>query len=114
MLVEDIDGNNIRGIDFGIVERGDITDPFPIVIFNNTTENKFGVQISAGYSAIGHTGLEMDTINSTFISLDGVDAFLEQTINLLPGEKKIIYLHFQPTSNALPSYYQWSLIIQET
>lgn len=113
MIIEDVTGNPIFGLMLGQVERGDIIGPFPVVLFNEKNKSANNVLIKGEYSRINQRGLPMDTVESTFISLDGVDAYPEQMVNIPAGGRVMIYLHFQPTWIALPGAYQWSLLVKE-
>ncbi|MDH7506189.1 MAG: hypothetical protein QHH15_00535 [Candidatus Thermoplasmatota archaeon] len=113
MKVKDTNGEEIWGYNFGEIERGDITNPVPIVLYNDTAYDSNGIIVKGSVSLFNHRGLPDDTYESTFISLDGKNALLKQTINIPSMQKKVIYLHFQPTYLAEPSNYQWSLLIQE-
>lgn len=108
-----MNGNTVYNWMIGQVERGDITNPIPFVLYNDTPKDMDNVLVKASYSRINQRGLEMDTIHSTFISLDGIDAYPEQMINIPSGGRVIIYIHFQPTWIALPGAYQWSLLVKE-
>lgn len=114
MKIEDMEGNEIGGYNFGDIQRGDITNPVPIVIHNDSGNDRYGILIKADHSLINHRGLVIDTIASTFISLDGKDGFLEQIIDIPANSKRVVYLHFQPTYLAIPGGYRWCLLVQET
>lgn len=113
MRVEDLDGNELIGFNFGEVQRGDITDKVPIVLNNDRNYDSNGIIVKADVSLINHRGLTDDTLESTFISLDGVNGLLEQVINIPANTKRVIYLHYQPTYLAEPSNYQWCLLVKE-
>ena len=50
MKIEDMEGNEIGGYNFGDIQRGDITDPVPIVIHNDSANDRYGVLVKADHS----------------------------------------------------------------
>jgi len=113
MIIEDLNGNQLTTLMLGEVERGDITEPIPIVLYNEKATDLNNVMVKADYSRINHRGLSLDTIESTFISLDMINAYDNLNVNIPAGGRLIIYIHFQPTWIAIPGVYQWSLLIKE-
>lgn len=97
----------------GQLERGDITDPIPIVLHNNTTKDKHNILVKGDYSRINHRGIPLDTIESTFISLDGINAYSQANVDIPSDGRQIIYIHFQPTWISFSGVYQWALLVKE-
>ncbi|KYC53864.1 MAG: hypothetical protein AMQ22_00063 [Candidatus Methanofastidiosum methylothiophilum] len=111
MIIEDINGNPLDYLMIGQIMRGEITEPLPLVLYNDTSiDGSFLVK--PDFSKINPMGLPVDTVNSTIISLDRVNGYPEQIINIPADSKLIIYLHYQPTWIALIMKYQWRLLIK--
>jgi len=111
MIIQDIHGNDLDDYMLGQIARGDITDPIPLLLYNDTSsDGRFLVK--ADFSRINQMGLIIDTVNSTFISLDMVNAYPEQIVNIPTDSKLIIYLHYQPTWIAPIMNYQWRLLVK--
>ncbi len=111
MIIEDMQGNRVTGYMLGQVARGDITDPIPLRLYNNSNEDG-RYRVKADFSIINQRGLPIDTVNSTFISLDMVNPYPDVIVDIPSDGKLLIYLHYQPTWIALVGAYQWSLIVE--
>ena len=111
MIVEDMQGNKINSYMIGQIARGDITDPIPLRLYNNSDKPERYL-VKAVFSIINHRGLPIDTVNSTFISLDMLNPYPELIVDIPADSKLLIYLEYQPTWIALVGVYQWSLIVE--
>lgn len=113
MIVEDENGKQIDYKMLGEIQRGDITEPIKLVLYNNEGVDRTNILIKGTFSKINQMGVSTDTFKSLFISLDGKNGELEKIVNIKAEQRIPFYLEYQPTWLAMWGNYQFSLLIKD-
>jgi hypothetical protein len=93
------EGIEITDISFEPIRRGKTTKTITIVVKNQGDDCK---NILVKPVILDDSIDEVDTVGSTFISLNNVDFFNEVKLSLIHGETHNLYLKYQPPYNAVP------------
>lgn len=105
----DLDDNELNSLNIGNIMQGHSSQAFHFKIKNNGTEDLTGITLTSSVLAEG-LGLPIDTINSTFISLDNIDYWNELSLDLIVDAEQDVYIKYQPsTIGRLGSCY-WALL----
>ncbi len=93
------DGTEINDFYFESVQRGKTTNISTLVV-KNWGDNCKNITIKP--VTFDNSVKEIDTVGSTFISLNKIDFFNEVKLSLLHRETHKLYLKWQPPYNAIP------------
>lgn len=105
---QDMDGRKIYGYDFEKVVQGGQSEIVSFKIKNIGDIDILDLTIFPWLS-VYQSGRYLDTVGSTFLSLDGVNFKKRLSISLEAGEDRIIYMVYQPRWMANPQPNRWSL-----
>jgi hypothetical protein len=109
LKLEDGDGNEIKEIAFNVVYKDESSDVKIIYLRNNSNQDIYGVSVRPALRGEGQRGEEIETVNSTFISVDGID-FFPFVVVAIPKLSKIpLYFKWQPTYLADYMEYIWNI-----
>lgn len=104
-------GNDIVLLDLGVLERGNISEGSPLRLVNRGNKHLKNIVLMPVMGYLQQGSL-VDTVNSTFLSFDGVDFYPNLTLNLGVGEERLVYVKWQPRWIATPMQYFWGLEIE--
>jgi len=104
----DMNGFELNELNFGLLERGEKSRPLKFKIINTGLVNLKNLRIRPVMAYL-QQGDIIDTVNSTYISVDGVNYLNKVNINLKIDEEKIIYIIWQPRWNCRIMQYHWAL-----
>lgn len=112
MIVEE-EGNQINYRMIGELARGEKVGPIKLILYNDEGADRNNILIKGSFSKINQMGVPMDTMESLFISLDGLNGELEKIVSIKDGERIPFYIEYQPRWIASFGDYQFALLIKD-